>query len=222
LRSNPLRYAPLGAHFGRRGLFCFTRSLIPHSRLLLPPSTPTGKSLTLRFFRKGAAAAYSCARLRVARANRAVTFFAVLRRLASHPFQRSLPCSLWAFRCAALSTLTPQHRFIPSKSGHSFAPFRRLHSVRSFLHLLSRQTPTRQKKSRQPCRFTVGSRSPHCVAGYPRLPPSLHSRTARALMQQPTNALRYRYAAFLVLRSGLFYLPFLTPPTPPTTTPENS
>jgi hypothetical protein len=40
-------------------------------------------------------------------------------------------------------------------------------------------------------------------------------------MQQPKNALRYRCAAFLVLRSGLFYLPFLTPPTPPTTTPEN-
>jgi hypothetical protein len=42
-------------------------------------------------------------------------------------------------------------------------------------------------------------------------------------MQQPQNALHYttlHCAAFLVLRSGLFYLPFLTPPPSPTTTPK--
>ena len=127
----------------------------PHPRLSAAPLKPQQGSRFAPIFVMGSAAADSCARLRVARANRAVTFFAMFRFVFLLPTLFS-GCSRVRFGRA--SRRSHHYTFFsPSKRNvfHSFISFRRLHCIHSFnpLHLPTRKkTSLHGKKTRQPCR----------------------------------------------------------------------
>ena len=138
-----------------------------------------------------------------------------------NPFQRLRSCS---FR---YTPFTPPRIINPSKRSHSFTPFRK-HFI-TFFHsrpcFSCKKTSLHAKNRASPACSTLAATAliPLCfIAGYLCLPPSLHSQSARLLMQQPKNALHsatLHCAAFLVLRSGLFYLRcFVATPTPTPTT----
>ena len=114
----------------------------------------------------GAAAAYCCARLLVARANRAVIVFAMFCSVfCPNPFQRLWSCSLLSF----LNTLTPPRIiYNPSKSSHSFRSMCLVPqhvSLHSFLHLpCPQKTPLHSKNIRQPCVYNLGCQRPHSAS----------------------------------------------------------
>jgi hypothetical protein len=125
------------------------------------------------------------------------------------------------------TTLQSQHHtfFTRTRAVIFSILFASLHSIRSFLPLLSLQKKLHfaAKKRASPAlngwHPQPSFASLHCglFASATLAPLAVGSR----LMQQPKNALRYRYAAFLVLRSRLFYLrcfgatPTPTPDHPP-------
>lgn len=87
-----------------------------------------------------------------------------------------LPCSF----CHSVTLHSVIHTAQPPHARavlHSSVP---LHFTSSFRPAFAFSNARSKQKLRQPCGKAVGSRSPHCVPGYPRLPPSLHSQTARA------------------------------------------
>jgi len=79
LRSDSLRYASLGTRCGRVGLFALKRSFRLSVAATPAPLNPNDEIATLINFSKGDSRRCVFARLRVARANRAVTLFAMFR-----------------------------------------------------------------------------------------------------------------------------------------------
>lgn len=162
----------------------------------------------------GAAAAYCCARLLVARANRAVIVFAMFCSVfCPNPFQRLWSCSLLSF----LNTLTPPRIiYNPSKSSHSFRSICLVPqhvSLHSFLHLpCPQKTPLHSKNIRQPCVFNVGCQRPlfknsfvpHFVF-FVRAISASHPRFTRYRLAPLTTASRESTS----LRSAAFPLAFV-------------
>lgn len=184
------------------------RSLSRHSRLLLHPIPQQG-FVSLKNIKWGAIAAYCCARLLVARANRAVIVFAFLRCL-SQPFSAVVVVfAPFLPQCAHTTTSC----YYPSKCRRSFASLRSvptLHSAHSVLHLPNPKH-LRGKKLRQPCVFNVGSQRPHSAtlrSGFLYLPPSLHSQRLAPLPRSSGQILRCatQFAHLLSVGSGLLYL----------------
>jgi hypothetical protein len=166
LRSGALHYASFGAHSGRGGLF-FPPSV--HSVVMrgyfCPLKTPTRHSLRSFIFKRGQPPLSVCARLLVARANRAVTFFAMFRSVFLPALFSGL-CRV-SFRSFRKLHALHSHRktfFIPSKSRPaSITSFHKFHFILSACRHLpcpQKKTPLHSKKTRQPCVFHVGSRSP--------------------------------------------------------------
>lgn len=165
------------------------------------PQTPIRFNMIKKM---GAAATYCFARLLVARANRAVTLFAVLHHL-SHPFHRFLPCSLQSY----LLALTPQSIFYP-KQKPSFTYSIHCVTFRSFILALAfpvtsvceAKNPPALRQSRWHPKPSLRSVLPSFAT---LAPLAVGSRLSTTLAKKQ---LRYRSACFLPLRSGsgLLYL----------------
>ncbi len=84
----------------------------------------------------GSAAAYCCARLRVARANRAVTLFALFRFVFLLLFSAVVVVFVSVAPQAALFPLTPPHILYPASTVIHSLHFALLHFIHSFLPLL--------------------------------------------------------------------------------------
>ena len=203
----------------------------PHPRLSAAPLKPQQGSRFAPIFVMGSAAADSCARLRVARANRAVTFFAMFRFVFLLPTLFS-GCSRVRFGRASRRS---HHYtfFYPSKSrSASIIPFHKFHFILSaYRHL-----PTRKKTSlhgKKPASPAVNGRHPQPLFRFTTLraicvchPRSTRRRLAPNAANQKMHyiTLSLHFTAFLVLRSRLLYLRcfLLRPHQPPTTHPCNS
>lgn len=166
---------------------------------------------------------YCFARLRVARANRAVTIFAMFRFAFSHPF--SGLCRIRSFYFATCLrfisyTHTAKALFIPSRKLVFFV--RSIASQAPLFHSLHpHPCPTpkatlHSKKSRQPCHFVVGVQRTSC---YLCPPPSLHSQTARA---SPFHKPKNHFANFSLVPFRLrAVLPVRFIPLRPHTAPDH-
>ena len=99
--------APAGAHSGVAVCFVCTHSFISSPVATLAPCNPNKVFASLLHLLKGATATESFARLLVAQANRAVTFFAKFISFSNH---RLLPCSFITFRFAPLLHSITSHR----------------------------------------------------------------------------------------------------------------
>ncbi|HOG19602.1 MAG TPA: hypothetical protein PKW37_04090 [Salinivirgaceae bacterium] len=147
LRSGTLRFAPFGAHCGRGGWAVVAkRSFGRHPWLLFAPLNPNKVFAKLTNINKrGQTATTSCARLRVARANRAVMFFALLRSVfLPYPPFKAVVVVFVPHTTTQLSSKQAQHSFTTLR----FAPFR---SIILPLPQPCKKTTLRDKKTRQPC-----------------------------------------------------------------------
>lgn len=125
-------------------LFCYTRSFIPHSRLLLPPETPTRYSLRSFIFYTGV----SRRLLLCSPAGRCGL-------IGLSQFLWSLPCGFCRVR-----SVIPQATFLHShrnattrKSCPSIVRFIPFHYLIPSSPCLFQRTRSRNKKLRQPCRI---------------------------------------------------------------------
>jgi len=183
-------------------LLVLLHTLVHSSFVAAPaPKTPIRFNLICKL---GAAATYCCARLRVARANRAVTVFAV--------YGVSLP-TLCSGLCRVHSVVPPcihtaRHCLSQARAVSHSLRFVSLHSVLSFQHFLSRQNASKQKtppalrQSHRQSKPSLRSGLPSSATLAPLADGSRLSTT------QTKKLLRYCSACFLPLRSGsrLLYL----------------
>lgn len=153
--------------------------------------------LTLRFFCQGAAAADCCARLRVARANRAVTIFAMFR-FVFLPTLFSGLCRVRFGHSATLHSLRSHRKtlFIPSKSRlvlKRSIPLRSILLLRPCRHLLCPQKNyTSQQKIAPALRQAVGVHSLHYVTAIcVRHPRSTRRRLAPDAAAKKCTPFRY-------------------------------
>ena len=146
---------------GRGGLFCCTRSLFPHSRLFPAPLNPNKVVAALRFFVRG---------------QPPLIVVLACGSLGLIGLSRFLQCSV-SFFCPALyygcgrvhsaSLQSHHHDFLTQAREPSFIRSLRFASYTTFTHSSRHTCPARKKnytarqKSRHPCVFHVGSRSPH-------------------------------------------------------------
>jgi hypothetical protein len=166
LLSGSLRYASFDAHSGRGGLF-FPPSA--HSVVIRGYSCPLKPNKAFahahRIFKRGQPPLSVCARLRVARVNRAVTFFASFHFVFLPALSSGLcRVSLWSFRYAPFSPLTPQNIVYPKQEqarlNHSIpqVPF---HSFGVLaLALPAKKLHCTAKKTHQPGVSHVGQPQP--------------------------------------------------------------
>jgi hypothetical protein len=140
-------------------------------------------------FKRGQPPLSVCARLRVAQANRAVTFFAMFRFVFCPPFS-AVFAVFRSGRSASYtpSTYTAKHCLTQARA----APPQSLHSTSSisFFRRVSpcpclQKNSTAQQKNAPALRVPRGQPQPSfrfaTLRAIQRLPPSLHSQSARAL-----------------------------------------